>query len=498
MPYLDDVIIVGSSLEELREYFEMFQARIALYGMKLNKDKVKIAFEKLMFLGHILTQDEILPDPGKVKVILELEVPQTLCELRSCLGMINYLSHFIEGSAKILQPMYQLTKGCKGKSKNVPITFTREAMAAFETIKKVLTDEKLGRAYFDPDCDLEIHTDASGYAIGGVVLQISPDGSKKILSTHSRLLLKYELHRHITEKECLAILDVVKQNRMFLLACRKQITVKTDHCALCYLHKMKDSNYKLTRWAIALSPFDLKIEHISGLKNLVADHLSRYSLPMPESENSEFECIEIKATRVTDELRSSTASGSVPGLLPHYEESLKQRQQLLRNDDYSILEQEKNPVLRARIEELKMLPEGEQRKGFTLDNGLLYKAVFNLGTQSQLLVICIGNEKLQRRVFDLVHSTDHPGVDQCYLLLSRSSLYWPNMRRVILKWTSECSRCQKAKVDRFRNQLRTHVTNITDRPFTAWSLDYATFSEADRKSGAVKDRLRAILSEEHS
>ena len=82
----------------------------------------------------------------------------------------------------------------------------------------MLQSNELVRAYFDPGCELEIYTDSSRYAVGGIILQVNEDGSKRILSTHSRLLASYEMNRHITEKECLAILDVVKNNRSFLLA----------------------------------------------------------------------------------------------------------------------------------------------------------------------------------------------------------------------------------------------------------------------------------------
>lgn len=137
--------------------------------MRLNLKKIKIAFENLKFLGHILTPDEILPDPTKVQAIQQLQPPKTLTELRSFLGMVNYLSQFVTSSAHVLKPLYDLTKGFKGKKKNSPVTMTKEAIDAIDSMKKLLADPSVGRAYFDPECALEICTDASGYAIGGII-----------------------------------------------------------------------------------------------------------------------------------------------------------------------------------------------------------------------------------------------------------------------------------------------------------------------------------------
>ena len=51
--------------------------------------------------------------------------------------------------------------------------------------------------------------------------------------------------------------------------------VYTDHSSLKYLLAKKDAKPRLIRWILLLQEFDLEIQDHKGMKNLVADHLSR-------------------------------------------------------------------------------------------------------------------------------------------------------------------------------------------------------------------------------
>ena len=57
--------------------------------------------------------------------------------------------------------------------------FTSEAWSAFNRLRLAFTKAPILR-HFDPECHIRIETDASGYAIGGVLSQLasgsSPDG----------------------------------------------------------------------------------------------------------------------------------------------------------------------------------------------------------------------------------------------------------------------------------------------------------------------------------
>ena len=52
-----------------------------------------------------------------------------------------------------------------------------------------------------------------------------------------------------------------------------KFTLKTDHANLLYLN-VPPSN-KVLRWKLAIQEYDIDVEHIAGVKNIVADSFSR-------------------------------------------------------------------------------------------------------------------------------------------------------------------------------------------------------------------------------
>ena len=51
--------------------------------------------------------------------------------------------------------------------------------------------------------------------------------------------------------------------------------IQTDYRSLEWLHRLKENNACLTRWSLALQPYNFVVEHRAGTKNGNADALSR-------------------------------------------------------------------------------------------------------------------------------------------------------------------------------------------------------------------------------
>lgn len=54
--------------------------------------------------------------------------------------------------------------------------------------------------------------------------------------------------------------------------------LKTDHYALQWLSKVKDTTKKLTRWSLKLSEFDMEVKYVPGKSIPHVDALSRLSV----------------------------------------------------------------------------------------------------------------------------------------------------------------------------------------------------------------------------
>ena len=96
----------------------------------------------------------------------------------------------------------------------------------------------------------------------------------------SKTLIGPQLHYATTEKELLAIVFAIDKFRFYLVGAK--VIVYTDHAALKYLLTKKDSKSRLIRWILLLQKFDLEIKDKKGVKNYVADHLSRMQFENPQ------------------------------------------------------------------------------------------------------------------------------------------------------------------------------------------------------------------------
>ena len=83
----------------------------------------------------------------------------------------------------------------------------------------------------DSEAKFEIHTDASGYAIGAVLYQ-EVSGKLQPVAFHSRKLNPAERNYHTTDQEMLAVVDTCRHWRDYLVG--MNFTMKTDHKALQY------------------------------------------------------------------------------------------------------------------------------------------------------------------------------------------------------------------------------------------------------------------------
>ncbi len=117
------------------------------------------------FLGHKITEEGLKMDDHKVKAILDWEPPKLVLALRSFFGLASYYHKFIKNFAKMATPLTNLLKKSVG-------TYEWDGTCdkAFETLKGILVKAPVLKLS-DFDKDFEIHSNASDFAIGGVLVQ---------------------------------------------------------------------------------------------------------------------------------------------------------------------------------------------------------------------------------------------------------------------------------------------------------------------------------------
>ncbi|KAM8702370.1 hypothetical protein ACLKA7_007800 [Drosophila subpalustris] len=97
--YLDDIVVIGATkeqhVENLREVFRRLRAA----NLKLNRQKCSFFRKRLVYLGHVISEEGICTDPEKVEAIQNLKAPANCKELRQCLGMASWYRRFVPSFA---------------------------------------------------------------------------------------------------------------------------------------------------------------------------------------------------------------------------------------------------------------------------------------------------------------------------------------------------------------------------------------------------------------
>jgi hypothetical protein len=163
--YIDDILIYNGFMEKhvehLRKVFEKLREN-KLYA-KLEKCEFEVT--EVDFLGHRITQEGLKMDDHKVKAILDWRPPRSVSALRSFLGLASYYCKFIKNFAKIVALLTNLLKKSSGTYE-----WDEACNGAFETLKGILV-KTLVLKLPNFDKDFEIHSDASDFAIRGVLVQ---------------------------------------------------------------------------------------------------------------------------------------------------------------------------------------------------------------------------------------------------------------------------------------------------------------------------------------
>ena len=134
--------------------------------------------------------------------------------------------------------------------------------------------------YLDPDHLYVLFTDASKYAWACVLTQekIHQIEGKEVEILHpitymSGLFRGSQINWACLTKEAYAIYMSIKKLAYYLEDA--DITLRSDHLPLKKFLAKNTLNSKVNNWAIEISPFRITFEYIKGIKNTLADTLSR-------------------------------------------------------------------------------------------------------------------------------------------------------------------------------------------------------------------------------
>jgi transposase InsO family protein len=282
--YMDDIIVATKTFEQHMELLTEVAHRMSAAGLAINLTKSFFCKKQIKYLGLIMNKDGYRADPLKIEAIMNYQPPKTIRQNRRFMGMVNFYKDFIQDFATIAAPITDLL------STKRKFVWTEKADEAFRLLKTKLVSRPI---LSNPNFDLPffLHTDASDFGLGGVLMQNESTDSKdlgtKVIAYFSQKLTSTQKNYAATERECLAVLLAVERYRGYLEG--THFTVVVDCSAITWLKNLKfTGNSRLARWAMKLDSYDMTIIHKPGKSNVVADFLSRSMETMDLTTTSEW------------------------------------------------------------------------------------------------------------------------------------------------------------------------------------------------------------------
>ena len=113
LTYLDDVMVFSKRLgDHINDLCEVF-IRIRNPYLKLKSSECALYRDEGLYLGHVITAARISPDPSKLRVLASSPFPDTVRDVQSFLGFVNFNGDFIDIATLLTSPLYELTVATK-------------------------------------------------------------------------------------------------------------------------------------------------------------------------------------------------------------------------------------------------------------------------------------------------------------------------------------------------------------------------------------------------
>jgi hypothetical protein len=222
--YLDDILIYTHSDDIATHWRAVCAVLLSLRKAELftNLKKCTFAAKEVYFLEFIVTRRGVRADPARITTITQWPRLSNIKELQSFLGFANFYRRFIAGYAALTAPLTDILKG-KGT-----FYWNEETNRSLKMLKTRFTSAPLLR-YFCYTSAIRLETDASTFAISGILSQLFKDNKWHLVAFILRKLQEAELNYKTYNLELLAIVYSFKQWRHYLESAQHTIQVLTDH-----------------------------------------------------------------------------------------------------------------------------------------------------------------------------------------------------------------------------------------------------------------------------
>ena len=294
--YLDDILIYSVNLADHERHVRLVFERLRKYRLYAKPSKCRFHVDTVNFLGFMVSPKGVFMEESRVQSIKDWPEPTCIRDIQVFLGFANFYRRFIREYSRVSAPLTDMTRGANRPKQRVAkfarnrpaapqpelaaerhsgldametkaFTLTEEARTAFSKLKEAFLTAPL-LAHYNPEWETQLETDASGFAISGILSQLNPqEGLWHPVAFWSRKMQPAERNYGTPDQEMLAIFASFQHWRHYLEGSKYPTTVLTDHANLRRFMSTSDLKGRQTRWMEYLSAFDFQIEYRPGAKN---------------------------------------------------------------------------------------------------------------------------------------------------------------------------------------------------------------------------------------
>ena len=269
--YIDDLMTHSMTYNDHMNHLHILFEQLRKHKLVVKLSKCKFAQLEVKFLGHIISQNIMKTNPEAVEAVKKWVKPtgtgkKAVTAIRGFLGTVNWYRKFIPKCADLQRPLIQLTK------KDVKFEWNDECQQAFEKLRDALVSAPV-LSIADPNKEYVLHTDASDYAMGAILMQEDENGDLHPIAYASKTFNDAQKNYDTTDREALAVVWALEHFNTYCEG--HKYTLITDHQALSYIYTNKSEKKRIHRLALKLANYDVKLYYKPGKDNHMADLLSR-------------------------------------------------------------------------------------------------------------------------------------------------------------------------------------------------------------------------------
>ncbi|XP_041485958.1 uncharacterized protein K02A2.6-like [Lytechinus variegatus] len=443
---MDDIVVWGSTQEEhddrLRKVLDIAQKS----NLKLNRDKCEFNVNQMTFIGDLISQDGVRPDPKKVAAIRNMARPTCKQDIQRFLGMINYQAKFIPNLSTRSAPLRILL------DKKVEWMWENEQEKAWGELKEALMSQPVLHFY---DCTkpTKISADASKNGLGAVLLQQHEQNWHPIAYA-SRAMTDAETRYAQIEKELLAITYGCEKFHQYIYG--QKIEVETDHKPLIplFVKSLADCPLRIQRLLIRVQRYDLKVSYTPGKYMFTADTLSRAVDPKAELNVETEEDIRVYVDMIVQAMPVTS----------------NKRQEIVEETKKDVELQELLATIRNGWPESKQQCPARIKQYWNIRSelseadGIIFKG-------SKIVI----PTSMRRYILNQVHE-GHLGIEKCKKR-AREVIYWPRINADITEMVQNCTSCLMYKPKQQAESLNPHA--VPNRPWEKIAVDLFTLNKRE-------------------